>query len=441
MMDIKKNTRKLASVLFYLFLSVLLFSCGGCSKENGKTPDKNNGTGNNNGNNGTTLIGKVLPDWEEGYLDIHGINTGRGESQLLIFPDGTTMLIDAAGSLISPTDAIPPPPQKPNSNVSPGLAITNYTKHFIKPASNKINYLLLSHFDPDHMGSYSASLPTDPTGTFRMGGITEVGAKIAFDKIIDRGYPDYNFPTDMTSDSRMANYIKFVNWAKTKGSTADQFSVGKNDQIILKKNPSKYPDFEIRNICSNGVVWTGTGSESMDTLPSAAEVAAGNAVENIFSIGFVLSYGKFNFFTAGDLQYNDRSSYPWKDIEAPVATVLPEVDVMKANHHGTANCNGTAILNSLKPQTVIIHPWRDVQPNTETISRMFTANSYVQIFSTNMTEANKPRLGANLSKMKATQGHIVVRVSPGGDQYYVYVLDDSNQDYKVTEVFGPYNSN
>src|SRR5690606_6069504 len=104
-----------------------------------------------------------------------------------IFPDGTTMLIDAAGSLISPTDAIPPPPQKPNSNVSPGLAITNYTKHFIKPASNKINYLLLTHFDPDHMGSYSADLPLHATGDFRMGGITEVGAEIPFDKIIDRG--------------------------------------------------------------------------------------------------------------------------------------------------------------------------------------------------------------------------------------------------------------
>ena len=71
---------------------------------------------------------------------------------------------------------------------------------------------------------------------------------------------------------------------------------------------------------------------------------------------------------------------------------------------------------------------------------MFAANEGVQIFTTNMTEANKPRLGDNLSKMKATQGHIVIRVNPGGDQYYVYVLDDTNEEYKVTEVFGPYNS-
>jgi len=418
-----------------LLLLIFLLSCS----KNG-SEDINGGNNGGNENPSNQLIGKVLPDWEEGYLDIHAINTGRGESTLLIFPDGTTMLNDAAGSTISPTDAIPPPPQKPNSTVSPGLAITNYAKHFIKPASNKINYLLLSHFDPDHMGSYSSSLPLDPTGKFRMGGITEVGTKIPFDKIIDRGYPDYNFPTDMKSNSRIANYIKFINWAKTTGSTTEQFDVGKNDQIVLKENPSKYSNFEIRNICSNGVVWTGTGSGSVNTLPPGDEVATASAAENIFSIGFVLSYGKFNYFAAGDLQYNGRSTHPWKDIEAPVAIVVPEVDVMKANHHATSNCNGTTLLNRLKPQTVIIHPWRDVHPNTETLSRMFAANSKVQIFSTNMTEDNKPRLGANLGKMKATQGHIVVRVSPGGDEYYVYVLDDTNQDYIVTGVFGPYKS-
>src|SRR5690606_26432871 len=151
--------------------------------------------------------------------------------------------------------------------------VTNYTRHFIKAASNKINYLMLSHFDPDHMGTYSSSLPLDPTGTFRMGGITEVGAKIGFDKIIDRGYPDYNFPTDMTSNSRIANYIKFINWAKAnKGVVAEQFDVGKNDQIILQENPSAYSNFEIRNIISNGVVWTGTGTGSTNTLPPGSEV-------------------------------------------------------------------------------------------------------------------------------------------------------------------------
>ncbi|MDR0844026.1 MAG: twin-arginine translocation signal domain-containing protein, partial [Tannerella sp.] len=42
-----------------------------------------------------SLTPKYLPDWQDGFLDIHHICTGRGESTFIIAPDGTTMLIDA----------------------------------------------------------------------------------------------------------------------------------------------------------------------------------------------------------------------------------------------------------------------------------------------------------------------------------------------------------
>lgn len=420
---------------FGLLVFIFLFSCS--RGENGG-PIENNDKDNDEQE---TLVGKVLPDWQEGYLDIHAINTGRGESTLLIFPDGTTMLIDAAGSLIDPNHDIPPPPQKPNSNVSPGTVISNYAKHFIEPASNKLNYIMLSHFDPDHMGSYSSDLPMDPSGSFRMGGVTEVGAKIAFDKIFDRGYPQYNFPTDMTSDPKMANYIQFINWAKTAyNATAEQFSVGSTDQIVLTQNPGKYPKFHVQNLISNGVVWTGTGTGTKNTLPPVNDLVAGDPAENIFSIGLEVSYGKFNYFTGGDLQYNGRSAYAWKDMEAPLLDVVGTVDVMKSNHHGTSNCNSDALLEKLKPHVVLSHTWRDVQPNPATVGRMYAASADCQIFTTNMTNANKGRLAEYLSKIKSTQGHIVVRVEPGGAEYSVYVLDDSNQEYKVKRVFGPYQS-
>lgn len=401
----------------------------------------NRSVNSNRGGDSTSLTGKTLPAWQNGYLDIHAINTGRGESTLCIFPDGTTMLVDAAGSLISPANAIPPPPQKPNDSTSPGLAITNYANHFIKSASGKLNYLMMSHFDPDHMGTIDSSLPLHTSNSFRMGGITEVGAKIKFEKILDRDYPNYDYPSNKTSDPQIANYINFINWSKTAyNASAEQFVAGRNNQIVLKRDPAKYPGFEVRNIVSNGRVWTGTGTETINTLPSAEEVVAGRPKENIFSIGFIMSYGKFNYFSGGDLQYNDRTDHAWKDIEAPVARVVGSVDVMKANHHATANCNSKELLEKLVPQVVLVHNWRDIQPNPATISRMFDANSSCQIFTTNMSEANKLRLGTNFSKLKSTEGHIVVRVSPGGAEYFIYVLDDTNMEYKVKKVFGPYQS-
>lgn len=425
--------RKLKSIYTCLFLAALLV--GGCKiKDSQESKAVNQATVRN-------YIGKVLPHWREGYLDIHAINTGRGESTLLIMPDGTSMLIDAAGSTISSTAAIPPPPQKPNDQVTPGKAVSDYTKHFIQPTGERLDYLMLSHFDPDHMGSYEKSLSMHESGAFRMVGITELGSNIAFDRLIDRGYPNYSFPKDMRNDDRIANYMKFIDWAaNTYNTTAEQFAVGRNDQIVMQRQPEKYGKFEIRNICANGVVWTGKGTEVVNTLPSGDEVVAAKGSENIQSVGFVLSYGKFNYFTAGDIQYNDSDNYAWKDVESKVAKVVPAVEVMKASHHGTAHCNGEAILRKLSPQTVVIQPWRDVQPNPETIARMFEANKDCQIFTTNMTEANKPRLGDNFAKLKSTQGHVVVRVSPGGAEYYVYVLEDGDQEYKVKNFFGPYKS-
>lgn len=429
-------------LLCCLFLFAFTINCNGEEGAYNSSKEDDNGDGNNGGDQ-TSLVGKTLPDWEEGYLDIHAINTGRGECTLYIFPDGTTMMVDVAGSLLSMTASIPPTPPKPGNSITSGQVIVNYANHFIKAASNRLDYIMLTHWDPDHIGNYSTDTPLDATGTFRINGITEVGTKIRFDKMIDRDYPNYDYPNTSTAAAAKDNYRKFLDWAKTAyGATVEKFDVGKDDQIVLKQKPSKYGNFQVRNIMGNGWVWTGSGTSSVNTLPdNIDDLVAADPSENIFSNAFHLQYGKFNYFAGGDLQYNGRSAYAWKDVELPVANIMTAVDVMKANHHGTANCNSEALLKKLTPQAVIIHTWRDVQPNPETIGRMYSANGECKIFTTNMTEANKERLSAYISKFNSTQGHVVVRVEPGGLHYSIYVLDDSNEEYKVVKVFGPYRSN
>ena len=73
-------------------------------------------------------VGEILPGWTKGTLDIHHINTGKGESALFILPDGTTMLVDA-GATRRPkprvTDA------KPNDRRTPGEWISRYILHFM----------------------------------------------------------------------------------------------------------------------------------------------------------------------------------------------------------------------------------------------------------------------------------------------------------------------
>ena len=54
-------------------------------------------------------------------------------------------------------------------------------------------------------------------------------------------------------------------------------------------------------------------------------------------------------------------------------------------------------------------------------------------------EANELVIGPLVAQSyQSRQGHIVVRVLPGGSEYYVVILDDAVADGTVKQVFGPY---
>lgn len=441
-----------------------LVGCGG-TDGNGpvnipsKPGNGNNETGGNGGNGdnggGTTstspidvVVGQPLPAWTEGCLDIHHINTGRGESAFYILPDGTTMLIDAAGSLLKTSDK-PPTPAKPNDQITSGAVIIDYVKAYMpEVCKGTLDYMLLSHFHGDHMGSWSTSVPKH-AGGFYMNGYTEVGAEIPVAKFLDRGTRTNRKASDMIDSGGQGNYDKFIAWAKnTNASMDERFIAGRNDQIVLTHTPEKYSTFSVRNIAANGDVWTGSGSTAISQMPAADELltygqsgkpeTAALPYENTLSCVMTISYGSFDYFCGGDIQYNGRSSYGYKDIEMPISKVVKKVEVMKASHHGTANTNGKEILAALKPDAIIIPVWRNVQPNPDTVKRMYDANSGCNIFTTNLTDDNKALLSNYLSKFKGTQGHVVVRVHPGGTKYYIYVLGDDDLNRTVKKIHGPY---
>ena len=92
------------------FVIAMLFTACDNNKGNGEMPwdeDLNNKPEITT----TAEIGKALPLWSEGCLDIHFINTGRGECCFYILPDGTTLLVDA-GEIETDNETVA---QRPNS--------------------------------------------------------------------------------------------------------------------------------------------------------------------------------------------------------------------------------------------------------------------------------------------------------------------------------------
>lgn len=386
-------------------------------------------------------VGDLFPAWIDGYLDIYHINTGKGESTFFILPDGTTLLVDA-GATQRPKPRVTD--SKPNDSLTPGVWIARYIKHVMAGLpSKKLDYVLLTHFHDDHIGQLYPDAKSSKYGAYKLTGISEVAEYISFDKLVDRGWPAYDYPKDATV-AYMKNYIRFVNTSVEKRDVlAEQFKVGANDQFSLINKPKEYPDFGIQNIAANGQVWTGTGTNTRNHFPALESLMDKEYPnENICSTVFRLSYGKFDYFNGGDILAGKPGH--WKDIESPVALVTGPVDVCLANHHAYYDAMSETFLQALRSRVHIIHAWSPSHPSPSVLRRMMSTMTYPgarDIFSTNIMDATRVVIGSGLDYMKSQQGHIVVRVNPGGENYMIYILDDSAENFKIKSIHGPYYSN
>lgn len=392
-------------------------------------------------------IGKSLPPWEKGQLDIHHISTGRGEAQIMILPDGTSLLVDMSGKTVEK-----PPfslPTRPDASRAPGEWVARYVRRVLPASAKKIDYALISHFHGDHMGAIVEDSPHSKVGPYRLSGITEIADLVPIAKVVDRGWPDYAYPRPVRNPT-VDNYRAFLAWqGRNRGLKVERFEPGRSDQLVLVHAAKDYPQFSIRNIAANGVVWSGRGDGTYAVFPPLEGLAQDDyPIENKLSIAFKVSYGKFDYYTGGDLSSNDEETTfepePWKDIETPVARATGPVDAMKANHHGSWDANSVPFLAALQPRVIVVGARADGHPAVNTWVRMTSKNVWPEerdIFVTHVSEATARTTYGILDEAKGTQGHVVVRVADGGASYRVFVLDDGDEGMRVKGAFGPYASN
>lgn len=382
-----------------------------------------------------------LSPWREGNLDIHTINTGRGESMFYVFPDGTTMLVDAAGSLLKKHKYMPTAP-KPDSTTTSAEVIIDYIRRFgPKGHTDTLDYCLLTHFHSDHMGDVKGDLPLHPEGKFRLSSLPAVGAAIPFKRLITRGDPTEVKSSNPARGANLENFAKFANWsARANGTRFEYFDPCSDGQIRPVRK--SVPGFRVHNIASNGRYRTAPESKEWTTgiPPKAVLDSIGDPKaypgENALSTVFILSYGDFDIFAGGDLQWHHRDLHDYFDMETPVSKLCSKVEVMKASHHCTKGANGPEIMNALQPDVVVASVWRDVQPNPGTLDNIWAANPDCKVFLTNLAPGNI--VGDYISRFASTGGHIVIRVAKGGRSYMVYTLDDTAPGCRITGKWGPY---
>lgn len=385
-----------------------------------------------------TARAEPLAPWTPGTLDIHHISTGRGSCAFLLCPDGTTMMVDCGAHEPTADLARFMIDPKPDGSRRPGEWIARYIGRQMKAARREeLDIFLLTHFHDDHMGQFTDGAPKSRLGNYRLSGISDLAESLPVGRIFDRGWPDYDYPAP-PDDPNQRNYQAFV---KSPGRKTARFEPGRLDQLELR-TPTAFPKFHIRNLVANGEVWTGAGEATQRHFPDLATLKSElYPTENMCSLGIRLSYGKFDYFTAGDMSFDTQYGHNrWRDIETPVARVAGPVDVAVANHHGYLDATGPNFVAALQPRAFVINAWDSAHPTMGALANMLSRDLYPgdrDIYATAMKPEAKIAIRA-LTGLRSDNGHVIFRVHPPGDRFEVFITTNEDESGRVIARFGPY---
>ncbi len=393
-----------------------------------------------------------FPAWEEGYLDIHHINTGRGDASFMVFPDGTTMLVDMGDMSEKHPRTLSPrnTPALPNNSKTPAQWVADYIFQFHpEKRGATIDIALITHYHDDHFGEVDPSRKEHKKGGYKLTGITELGSIIPIRKLVDRGYAypinlkdkeiqqEFGLINDPYSMIQtLEEYWKFIEYQKVENQLEyEEFKVGSTNQLGLLKAKNRYQDFKVHNLFANGKVASGWGHGVSESFKKGTYPG-----ENNLSIGIRVSYGVFDYYTGADISGIDKyGQVAVNSMESKVASVIGPVDVATLNHHGNRDSQNPYYISTIRPRVWVQQSWSSDHPGEDVLRRLISRELYPgerDLFSTSILEPNKLVIGDRVGRSyKTTSGHIVIRVYPGGNLYEVFVLNDKDKNRGIVKMY------
>ena len=390
--------------------------------------------------------GKPWQGWKEGEFQIHFIYTGVAESMFLIFPDGTTMLLDCGDfdALARGEKAVPllPGPER-----HAGEWIARYVTR-VNPAITDVDYMLLTHYHNDHAGSdrFYADKQIRDGQEYCLSGFSQAAETLSFRRAIDRCWPDYDDPLPNAADGGDPDTVEhmkrfYTYMQKHRSMQIEKFRLGATDQIVQLKRPDKYPSFIVRNICANGRIVAEDGTIT-DLFEAVKKSGSKKLNENAMSLGMVFSYGGFRFYTAGDFSARFKDPDGRKRfIEDDIAAVCGPANVAKVNHHGH-NSMSRKLVAALRPQVWVSCVW-DQLHNLPSCMELLSDRSIYPgervICPTIMPAERRAKDGdaewmKDIARDSYEGGHVVVNVEKGAKRYSVSYLSAKDESMTVRSV-------
>jgi len=231
-------------------------------------------------------------------LDIYFIDVEGGQSTLLVTPDRQTFLIDTGFA----------------GNADRIVAAAH------DAGVRQIDYLMITHFHPDHDG-----------------GVVELSKLLPIRHFIDH---ETLLPEAQKDADTQAAYERYR-------------EVQKGHPHIVPRPGDRLPltGIDVEVVSSAAAVLTKplAGAGQTNALCGSAAVPPRDALENPRSTGVVVTLGKFRFLDVGDL-----TGQPLFDLACPKSLIGP-VDVYLVAHHGGPDVAAPALFAAFKPRVAIMN--------------------------------------------------------------------------------------
>jgi competence protein ComEC len=276
-------------------------------------------------------------------LDIYVVDTEGGKAVLLISPSGQTMLVDAGFPGNNDRDA---------SRIEEAAKLAGVTK---------FDYLVVTHYDLDHVNNVPATVARIPAVTF-----------------VDHG------PAVVTDPGT------------TKAVAAYDELVAKAKHLVVKPG-GKIPFAGVDVLVVTSALQTigkpvqGAGAANpfcAETQPMTWPRANEDTSENAAGVGLLYTFGKFRMLDLADVTWNKEIALMCPN--NPIGTV----DLFMVSHHGNNISNSPALVKAIKPRVTIMNNGAR-KIGAAAVVQMLKAlpgveTNYQQHWSANATNDNPP---------------------------------------------------
>ena len=398
-----------------------------------------------------------------GEVTVYWLDVEQGDGQLIIGPTGKTVLIDLGETAWNSKGL--------NTNATRIEAlIRSICGTGASPVA--LDYVMASHHHLDHIG-YAWNPQDTPgyvgNGLYQLLTPTSLGGYgFTVGMLIDR---DGGTWTDANGDGRCTVGLSDspdpeVAWhnAGTTSQTARRWicwlygPAGQADRAIIQgkvftlTNTNTWPTIDL----GAGVTTTILNANGKDTMmvdgvtPVSGDHTndATPPSENDYSVAVKITYGRWEYATAGDSDGEYSTSgfgYTYNDIEAKIGPLYGNVETYRLNHHGSGHSSNNNFLNTLRPETVFIscgsnsygHPSNRITDHLRTLVNEKGTG-------TDMYIANNPCdpkqsdgvTNTNYSGMLNTNGDVRLVTTGSGTGYVIY-YSSGNRTYTAYDESAP----